>query len=92
MRAFESKTHSFIVKIWLEETANDAGRVKWRGHITHVPDGERRYLQSTDEISAFIDLYLEGMDEKLHLLRRLSRWLNRRRQESGKGGFEKHDH
>jgi hypothetical protein len=84
MRPFESKTHSFIVKIWLEEMASDVGRAMWRGHITHVPDGERRYLQSTDEISAFIDLYLGGMDEKHHLLGRLSRWLNRRRQEMGK--------
>jgi hypothetical protein len=84
MRPFESKTHSFIVKIWLEQTATEAGRAKWRGHITHVPDGERRYVQNLDEISAFIDPYLEGMDEKLHLLRRLGRWLTRRRQESEK--------
>ena len=67
MSSFEFKTHSFIVKIWLEETANDAGPAKWRGHITHVPDGERRYLQSTVEISAFIDPYLEELDVRFHL-------------------------
>ena len=81
MRPFESKTHSFIVKIWLEETANDLGRPKWRGHITHVPDGERRYLESVHEITRFIDPYLDGTNAKPHWFRRMSRWLNRRRRD-----------
>ena len=35
-------TLSFIVRIWVEETAEESGRSSWRGHITHVPSGERR--------------------------------------------------
>ena len=54
-------TQSFIVKIWLEETAEEAGRATWRGHITHVPSNERRYLQNLDEIEAFISPYLKKM-------------------------------
>ena len=46
--------HSFIVKVWLEETVEEAGRAKWRGHITHVPGGERRYLQSLSGIATFV--------------------------------------
>jgi hypothetical protein len=54
-------TQSFIVKIWLEETVEEAGRATWRGHITHVPSNERRYLQDLDEIEAFITPYLKKM-------------------------------
>jgi hypothetical protein len=80
MDSLASKTHSFIIKIWLEETAEEAGRAKWRGHITHVPDGERRYLKSLHEISAFIAPHLEGMGVRLHLFGRPRQWLNRCRQ------------
>jgi hypothetical protein len=60
MRVFESKTHSFIVKIWLEEPEGPGG-AKWRGHITHVPGNERRYIEQLGEIADFIAPYVEGM-------------------------------
>jgi hypothetical protein len=75
MRSFESKTHSFIVKTWLEETAA-TGRAKWRIHITHVPDGERQYMESVQEIPAFITSYLEET-RTLKVLKRPRLWLNR---------------
>jgi hypothetical protein len=52
---------SFIVKIWLEETVEEAGRATWRGHITHVPSGKRCYIQDLDQIRDFIAPYLEGL-------------------------------
>ncbi len=58
----ELNTHSFIVKIWLEETSEETGRATWRGYITHVPSGERRYFQDLKTASAFIVDYLEQMD------------------------------
>ena len=42
---YEANTHPFVVKVWLEETAAEAGQATWRGYITHVPSGERRYLE-----------------------------------------------
>jgi hypothetical protein len=66
---------SFIVKIWLEETAEESGQAKWRGHITHVPSGTRRYLNSMDDIITFISPYLENMGVKFRLRERTSRWL-----------------
>lgn len=57
----ESKIHSFIVKVWLEETAEEAGEAKWRGHITHIPGNERRYIEDVNDIAVFIAPYLEGM-------------------------------
>ena len=53
----ESNTHSFIVKIWLED--GDPGR--WRGHITHVPGGERKYFEDPAEIIDFIANYAAGI-------------------------------
>jgi hypothetical protein len=73
----ESHTHSFIVKIWLEETAEEAGRATWRGHITHVPGGERRYIGDLDDIPAFVAPYLEGMGVRFRTWRRVGRWLRR---------------
>jgi hypothetical protein len=61
MEPHEPDTHSFVVKVWLEETAEEAGRAHWRGHITHVASGERRYLQSLTEITSFIEGYLMRM-------------------------------
>ncbi len=65
MDLVEFNTHSFIVKIWLEEPADDNRKGRWRGHITHVPDGERRYLKSLGEIVAFMVPYLLSMGVRL---------------------------
>ncbi len=61
MSPSESNTQSFIIKVWLEETVEETGRVIWRGHITHVPSGQRRYVQNMDEIRAFIASFLKEM-------------------------------
>lgn len=75
MDLFESDTHSFVVRIWLEETAEETGRTVLRGHITHVPSGERRYFQDLCGISRFIISYLENMGvSKCRLL--LTHWLS----------------
>lgn len=64
MDLFQSGTYSFVVKIWLEETAEEAGDVLWRGQITHVPSGARRYFNSLDDLLTIIVSYLqaEGQD------------------------------
>ncbi len=56
--------HSFIIKIWLEEVADEADQAVWRGHITHVPSGERRYVKTLEDIATFIVPYLEAMGVK----------------------------
>jgi len=74
----EPYTHSFIVKIWLEETAEEAGRAKWRGHITHVPSGERRHLKDLEDILDFIAPYLQKLGIEFDLVWRAERWLRRK--------------
>jgi hypothetical protein len=61
----ETPTHSFVIKVWLEETAQEAGQVVWRGHITHVPSGYRRYFKHLTEIISFIEPYLGKMGVRL---------------------------
>jgi hypothetical protein len=73
----EATTHSFIIKIWLEEVADETGDVTWRGHITHVPSGMRRYLRDLDDVTDFILIYLEAIGVRPRRLVRLRRWVRR---------------
>ena len=57
----EENVHSFIVRLWLEEVVQTSNPTKWRGHITHIPGNERRYIKDLDEINIFIMLYLQGL-------------------------------
>lgn len=75
----EPDTESFVVKVWLEETVEEAGRAKWRGHVTHVTSGERRYLESLSGIVDFIMPYLERWGVKFGVSRRFERFLYRKR-------------
>ncbi|MFN2217718.1 MAG: hypothetical protein ACK2UA_03880 [Anaerolineae bacterium] len=54
METSEGNTHPFIVKIWLEETAEEARQPSWRGQITHVPSGQRRTFSRLPDMTAFI--------------------------------------
>lgn len=56
----ETSTHVFVIRLWTEEV-DEEGRATWRGHITHVLTGKRRYLDTMEGISAFIEPYLQPM-------------------------------
>jgi hypothetical protein len=70
----ESQVHSFIVKLWLDSVAAEADRDAWHGHVTHVPDGERRYFTDLDEIRLFIEPYLGVAGKRRGVRRWLKRW------------------
>ena len=75
----ESKVHSFIVKLSLEETDEGPSAV-WRGYITHVPSGARRYLKDIDDIVTFVRLYVGNLGSESPASRtRLRSWLRRSR-------------
>ncbi|HEX5703532.1 MAG TPA: hypothetical protein VFX97_10075 [Pyrinomonadaceae bacterium] len=62
METPESKVHSFIVKLWLE-VPNDRKRPpSWRGQVTHVPSGKRRYLQRLQDIVTFVGTYVPELN------------------------------
>ena len=73
----EFDTQSFIVKIWLEETAREASRATWRGHITHVPSGTRRYIRDLDDIAVFVVPYLSQMGVRVPVRWQVRNWLRR---------------
>lgn len=58
MAEVETTAHSFVVKIWAEERDDETGQVRWRGYITHVPSGERRYFEQLELMAAFIEPFL----------------------------------
>ncbi len=47
--------------MWPEELAVTAGSIQWRGHITHVPSGDRQYFQDLDALRQFIQPYQGNM-------------------------------
>jgi len=59
--AQDPESHSFILKIWIEETAAEAGYVVWRGSLSHVPDGSRRYFTDLETMADFVGNFIEGM-------------------------------
>jgi len=80
-------TQSFVIKVWLEETVEEAGRARWRGHVTHVASGERRYVESVAGLTAFIRPYLERWGVKFSFSHRvrnfvIEKWGSARRRGS----------
>ena len=73
----ESKVHSFIVKLWQDEAADETEEPVWHGYITHVPDGERRYLKTLRDIADFITRFLENGSFEGERRSRLKGWLRR---------------
>lgn len=75
----ENSIHSFVIKIWLEETAAEAGRAAWRGHITHVSSGQRRYVQRLADFPSFIAPYLRQMEVEVNVAEEMRLWLEEQR-------------
>jgi hypothetical protein len=61
MNLYERNTCTFIVKVWVEGSEGDAGVVLWRGHITNVFSGRRRYFENLTTVDDFIIDYLREM-------------------------------
>ena len=73
----ESSIQSFIIKVWIEENAEEGGRVKWHGRITHVPSRQDRYLKNLGAVETFIAPYLETMGVDMGMRWRIKKWLKR---------------
>lgn len=77
MDSIDSNTHSFIIKVWLEEVNDITSQIIWRGHITHVQDGKRRYVDDFDGMKRFIEVYLKDMGVECSTSRRVALWFRR---------------
>ena len=79
--AYEFNTHVFVVKIWLEEFHNDRKGI-WRGHITHVPSGERQYIDGVLDVISFTIPYLVRMKAKINWFWRFIEFLRRKKRKA----------
>jgi hypothetical protein len=61
--------------MWVEKQG-DYGKTTWYGYITRVPDGERFYLRSLNQITFYLSSYLEQMGVSLSLWWRIRHWIN----------------
>jgi hypothetical protein len=77
MAPHEPHSHSFVVRIWLEETVEEAGDARWRGQVMHVPGGERRYVEDLESLCRFIAPYLREEAREQGLTARFTRWFRR---------------
>lgn len=77
MDAGEATVHSFIVKLWLEGDDSQGKGTAWHGHITHVPTGARRYLQSLSDVTEFIKQHLDENNAQANSKSRTGNWLRR---------------
>lgn len=67
----EHSSLAFFIRIWVEQTSAEVDGGSWRGHITSLPDQERRYVESLAEIIAFIHerfelIGIDGGDNASH--------------------------
>jgi hypothetical protein len=51
----EARTHSFVVRVWIEAGAQPP----WRGSVTHVSTGQRRHFTDLGEVVSFIEPYVD---------------------------------
>jgi hypothetical protein len=58
----ENTTHSFVIKVWVEDVTLQNGQTIWRGHITHIPSKRRRYFDDYRSLQQFIEAYLQVSD------------------------------
>jgi len=65
MESYEHNTCSFIVKVWVESSECPTDPVLWRGHVTHVASGQRRYFEDLPTALRFALPYLEVMGIKI---------------------------
>jgi hypothetical protein len=82
MDIYEVGEHRFIVRIYVEETQEEAGFVAWRGTICHVGVGREEHIEEVrikdlNDILNFIASYLQTMGVRLSLYWRLKQWWKR---------------
>lgn len=50
---------SFVIRLWREETAVSPEGAVWRGHVTHVPSGQKHYFQDVATLDELFESYLQ---------------------------------
>ena len=75
----EPTRQSFILRVWVERTTEEAGQATWRGRIVHVPSGVQALVDDLDQVGLFVAGYLGRMGVRLTPYWRFKRWIERRK-------------
>lgn len=67
----DDQSQVFIVRFWREPWGAGAGEAQWRGVVEHMKSGDRRFIQSPDDIGPFVATYVGA--ERFR--NRIKRWL-----------------
>jgi len=51
--------HSFVIRMWLEQSDERARPGVWRGRVTHLPGNEQQHFTDLKNIVSFIKSYLK---------------------------------
>ncbi|MCA9976097.1 MAG: hypothetical protein KC413_10125 [Anaerolineales bacterium] len=71
----EPNTHSFILKVWLEDEVDDTKI--WRGYLTHVASGQRVYFKNLLEMNNHLTPHLKRIGFPLPFWWRAYQWLTK---------------
>ena len=63
MTYFEADAHSFVVRLWRENSENPDEPAEWRGWIEHVQSQKRHYFRAVADISRIVAAYTGEVTE-----------------------------
>jgi hypothetical protein len=59
MAQFDREAHSFVIRIWKENSVDPTQTAVWRGWIRHVQSEKQHYFSDMAEINRVVVRYLE---------------------------------
>jgi hypothetical protein len=59
----QPEAHSFVLRIWLEDSPIGDDSARWRGRITNVLDERSRVVQDFHHVEEFVKEYVQQWDE-----------------------------
>jgi hypothetical protein len=58
----ESLSHTFVLKVWVEEFMEESRVARWRGRITHVLNNDYIYFEDLETLHTFLKKYLDKLN------------------------------
>ena len=75
MEGRKPSSHSFIVKLWVEDHDAYPPGARLRGYVTHVPSGARCYIEEVHQVVGILLPYLRTLSIDTSFGWRLRQWL-----------------
>jgi hypothetical protein len=63
MAQFDREAHSFVIRIWQENSEDPKQTAVWRGWIRHVQSKKQHYFSDVADISRVVAHYLDKESE-----------------------------